>query len=49
MDEDEQVAEADRKQLEDDGNEGVDVDADAMAFIKSRKDVLKLRHARKNQ
>ena len=49
MDEDELAAEADRKKMEDDGNEGVDVDQDAMAFIKSRKDVLKLRQARKNQ
>ena len=49
MDEDEAEAEADRKKMDEDGAEGVDVDPDAMAFIKSRKDVLKLRNARKNQ
>ncbi len=49
MDEDEEAAEADRKRMEDDGNEGVDIDPDAAAFIKSRKDVLKLLQARKNQ
>ena len=48
MDEDEAV-EADRKQhQEDDGNEGVDVDPDAMAYIRSRKAVHKLAAARKN-
>jgi hypothetical protein len=36
MDEDELQAEADRKHLENDGNEGVDVDPDAMAYIRSR-------------
>jgi len=30
------------------GVEGVDVDPDAMAYIRSRQDVLKLRQARKN-
>ena len=49
MDEDEAQEEADRKQHEDDGKEGEDVDSDAMAYIRSRQDVLKLRHARKNQ
>ena len=49
MDADEEQAEADRKRLDDDGNEGVDVDPDAAAYIRSRQDVLKLRQARKNQ
>jgi len=49
MYEDEDDAEADRKQQEDDGNEGVDVDPDAMAYIRSRKAVQKLSVARKNQ
>ena len=49
MDADEEQAEADRKKLDDDGNEGVDIDPDAAAYIRSRKDVLKLRQARKNQ
>ena len=39
MFEDEDVAEADRKHQEDDGDEGVDVDPDAMAYIRSRKSV----------
>ena len=41
MDEDQEDAAAE-------GEEGVDVDPDAMAYIKSRQDVLKLRQARKN-
>lgn len=49
MDEDIHAAEADLKRHAEEGNEGVDVDPDAIAFIKSRQDVLKLRHARKNQ
>ncbi len=49
MDADEEQAEADRKQLDNDGDEGVDIDPDAAAYIRSRKDVLKLRQARKNQ
>ena len=36
MDADEEQAEADRKRLDDDGNEGVDVDPDAAAYIRSR-------------
>ena len=36
MDEDEAQEEADRKLHEDDGKEGQDVDADAMAYIRSR-------------
>ena len=48
MDEDVEQAEADRKQHEDDGEEGQDVDADAMAYIRSRQGVMKLRAARKN-
>lgn len=36
MDEDVEQAEADRKQHEEDGDEGVDVDEDAMAYIRSR-------------
>jgi len=48
MDEDEYEAEADRKQLDDDGNEGVDVDPNALAYIRSRKAVAKLAAARKN-
>jgi len=48
MDEDEIDAEADRKQLEDDGNDGVDVDPNALAYIRSRKAVTKLAAARKN-
>ena len=39
MYEDEDAAEADRKQQDDDGNEGVDVDPDAMAYIRSRQAV----------
>ena len=49
MDEDEADAEADRKLQEDDGNEGVDVDPNALAYIRSRKNVHKLAAARKNQ
>jgi len=49
MDEDVDQAEADRKQHDDDGDEGVDIDPDAMAYIRSRQGVLKLRHARKAQ
>jgi hypothetical protein len=47
MDEDEEQAEADRKKHDDEGNEGVDVDPDAMAYIRSRKNVHKLAVARK--
>jgi hypothetical protein len=36
MDEDEHQAEADRKQHEDEGKEGVDVDPMAIAYIRSR-------------
>ena len=36
MDEDEQDAEADRKLRQDEGKEGVDVDPNAMAYIRSR-------------
>jgi hypothetical protein len=32
-----------------DGREGLDVDPDAQAYIRSRKNVLKLAAARKNQ
>jgi len=42
MDEDLQQAD------ENEGEEGVDVDPDAMAYIRSRQDVIKLRNARKN-
>jgi len=48
MDEDEDCAEADRKLQEEDGDEGVDIDPNALAYIRSRKDVHKLAAARKN-
>lgn len=48
MDEDEDAAEADRKLQEEDGDEGVDVDPNALAYIRSRKAVHKLAAARKN-
>lgn len=48
MDEDEDQAEADRKLQEEDGNEGVDVDPNALAYIRSRKAVHQLAAARKN-
>ena len=49
MYEDEDAAEADRKMHDDEGNEGVDVDPNALAYIRSRKAVHKLAAARKTQ
>ena len=49
MYEDEDAAEADRKLHDDEGNEGVDVDPNALAYIRSRKAVHKLAAARKTQ